>query len=102
LQNVWHEVEYRLDVCRATNEAHIELAQGMKKLLELLFSYGVRLIFVWLLRSYQQIYVFARIICNHPVFMIMFTYDTQNLGSYEVMYMYANVDTPNNVHIYTQ
>jgi hypothetical protein len=26
LQNVWHEVEYRLDVCRATNGAHIELA----------------------------------------------------------------------------
>jgi hypothetical protein len=26
LQNVWHKVEYRLDVCRATNGAHIELA----------------------------------------------------------------------------
>jgi hypothetical protein len=26
LQNVWHEVEYRLDVCRATNGAQIELA----------------------------------------------------------------------------
>jgi hypothetical protein len=22
---VWQEVEYRLDVCRATNDAHIEL-----------------------------------------------------------------------------
>jgi hypothetical protein len=26
LQNVWHEVECRLDVCRATNGAHTELA----------------------------------------------------------------------------
>jgi hypothetical protein len=26
LQNVWFEVEYCLDVCRATNGAHIELA----------------------------------------------------------------------------
>jgi hypothetical protein len=26
LQNVWHEVDYRLDVSRATNGAHIELA----------------------------------------------------------------------------
>jgi hypothetical protein len=26
LQNVWHKVEYHLDVCRATNGAHIELA----------------------------------------------------------------------------
>jgi len=25
LQNVWHEVEYRFDVCRATNAGHIEL-----------------------------------------------------------------------------
>jgi hypothetical protein len=26
LENVWHKVKYRLDVCKATNEAHIELA----------------------------------------------------------------------------
>jgi hypothetical protein len=26
LPNVWHEVKYRLDVCRATNGAHTELA----------------------------------------------------------------------------
>jgi hypothetical protein len=26
LQNVWHEVEYHLDVYRGTNGAHIELA----------------------------------------------------------------------------
>jgi hypothetical protein len=26
LQNVWQEVEYRLDVCRATSGAYIELA----------------------------------------------------------------------------
>jgi hypothetical protein len=26
LQNVWHEVEYRLDLSRATNGAHTELA----------------------------------------------------------------------------
>jgi hypothetical protein len=39
LQNMWHEVEYCLDVCRATEGAHIELVWGMvKKLLELLFT----------------------------------------------------------------
>jgi hypothetical protein len=27
LQIVWHEVEYLLDVCRATNGAHIKLAK---------------------------------------------------------------------------
>jgi hypothetical protein len=26
LQNVWHEVEYRLDVCRGTNGIHVELS----------------------------------------------------------------------------
>jgi hypothetical protein len=26
LQNVWHKVAYRLDVCRATNGAYIELS----------------------------------------------------------------------------
>jgi hypothetical protein len=26
LQNVWNKVEYRLDVCRATYGAHIELS----------------------------------------------------------------------------
>jgi len=31
LQNVWHEIEYLIHVCRATNGAHIELLQGMKK-----------------------------------------------------------------------
>jgi hypothetical protein len=31
LQNVWHKLEYCLDVCRGTNRAHIELPQGMKK-----------------------------------------------------------------------
>jgi hypothetical protein len=25
LHSVWHEVDYRLDVCRATNGAHVEL-----------------------------------------------------------------------------
>jgi hypothetical protein len=38
LQNVWHEVDYRLDVCGATNRAHAERAQRMKKLSELLFT----------------------------------------------------------------
>jgi hypothetical protein len=47
LQNVWHDVEYRLDVCRATNGAHIET-----NFLVALYN-GVRLIFVWLLLSYQ-------------------------------------------------
>jgi hypothetical protein len=31
---------------------------------------GVRLIFVWLLLSYQYIYVIAHIICNHPVYRL--------------------------------
>jgi hypothetical protein len=31
LQNIWHEVGYRLDVCRATNGAHIELSWGIKE-----------------------------------------------------------------------
>jgi hypothetical protein len=30
LQNVWHKVKYHLDVCRTTNAAHTEPAQGMK------------------------------------------------------------------------
>jgi hypothetical protein len=39
LQNVWNEVEYRRDVCRATNGAHIELGYSIKnKLFELLFT----------------------------------------------------------------
>jgi hypothetical protein len=39
LQNVWHEVEYHPDMCRATNGAHTELSQGMKKkLFELRFT----------------------------------------------------------------
>jgi hypothetical protein len=31
LQNVRHEVEYRHDVCRATNGAHTDLAHSIKK-----------------------------------------------------------------------
>jgi hypothetical protein len=31
---------------------------------------GVRLIFEWLLVSYQPIYVIAHIIYNHPVYVI--------------------------------
>jgi hypothetical protein len=41
LQNVWHKVEYCLDVCRATNRAHTELSQETKKkkkTFELLFT----------------------------------------------------------------
>jgi hypothetical protein len=30
LQNVWHEVEYCLDVCRATNGAHTKLSVVLK------------------------------------------------------------------------
>jgi hypothetical protein len=37
LQNVWHKVKYHLDMCRATNGAHFELAQGIKNT-ELLFA----------------------------------------------------------------
>jgi hypothetical protein len=33
VQNVWHEAEYRLDMCRATNGAHAERAQATKKTL---------------------------------------------------------------------
>jgi hypothetical protein len=46
-------VEYRLDVCKATNVAHIELAQGKKKACRVALYSDVRLIFVWLLLSYQ-------------------------------------------------
>jgi hypothetical protein len=46
LQNVWHEVEYRIDVCRATTEACLELVLGMK---EVPVYSGVRLSSVWLL-----------------------------------------------------
>jgi hypothetical protein len=38
LQNVWHEVECRRDVLRAANGAYIELAQGIKKLFNLLLT----------------------------------------------------------------
>jgi hypothetical protein len=33
LQNIWHEVKYCLDVCRATNGAQTEHSQGMKNFL---------------------------------------------------------------------
>jgi hypothetical protein len=38
LKNVWHEAEYGLNVCRATNGAQIELSWGMEKNSELLFK----------------------------------------------------------------
>jgi hypothetical protein len=38
LQDVWREVEYRLDVCVAVSGAYIKLAQGVKKLFEFLFT----------------------------------------------------------------
>jgi hypothetical protein len=52
LQNVWHEVECLLDVCVATNEAHIKIAYGIKTFCVALYR-GVPLIFVWLLLSHQ-------------------------------------------------
>jgi hypothetical protein len=57
--------KYHLDVCGATNGAHTELAQGMKKKLFVALCNGMCLIFVWLLLSYQYIYVIIHIICNH-------------------------------------
>jgi hypothetical protein len=47
LQNVWREVEFRIDGCRATTEACFELVLNMK---EVSVYSCVRLIFVWLLR----------------------------------------------------
>jgi hypothetical protein len=38
LQNIWREVQYRPDVCRATNAAHIKLTLSVKKNSELLFT----------------------------------------------------------------
>jgi hypothetical protein len=35
LQNVWHEVECRFDVCTATNGAHTEFVYSMKKWVDL-------------------------------------------------------------------
>jgi hypothetical protein len=35
-QNVWHEVEYCLNVCRPTHGTHTEIAWGIKNLFKLL------------------------------------------------------------------
>ena len=32
IQKTWHEIEFRLDVSRTTNGAHIEMYQGKSKL----------------------------------------------------------------------
>jgi hypothetical protein len=31
MQYVWHEVEYHLDMCKATDDVYMELTHGMKK-----------------------------------------------------------------------
>jgi hypothetical protein len=36
LQNTWREVEYRLDICRATKGAHVKIYWGMPKVSECL------------------------------------------------------------------
>jgi hypothetical protein len=50
LQN-WQEIEYCLDVYRATNGAHTNLHMVWKNIFVALYS-GVHLVFVWLLLSY--------------------------------------------------
>jgi hypothetical protein len=32
IHRIWHEIEYCLDICRATNGAHIETYQDKTKL----------------------------------------------------------------------
>jgi hypothetical protein len=44
VQNVRHEVGYRLDVCRATNGEQTELAQGMKGASSVVLYKAVRFI----------------------------------------------------------
>jgi hypothetical protein len=72
LQNVWHKVECRPDMCRATDRAHIELPLGMKKTFWVALYNGVSPIFMCILLSYQYSYVIAHIICNHPVYVHVF------------------------------
>jgi hypothetical protein len=65
LQNVWRKVEYRVDVCRATTDACLELVLGVK---EFPVYSGVRSRFVWLLPLYQYVFVIALIFCDRPVY----------------------------------
>jgi hypothetical protein len=51
VQNVWLEFGYPLDVRRATNGAHTELAKSRKETLWIV-RYKHELWFVWLIRSY--------------------------------------------------
>ena len=37
LQTVWNEIDYRVDVCRITNCAHIEHLEGTEQKLGVLF-----------------------------------------------------------------
>jgi hypothetical protein len=37
LQNTWREVEYRLDICRPTKGAHVEIYLGTPKVSESLY-----------------------------------------------------------------
>jgi len=53
LQNVWHEVEYSVDVCRATSGKHIELSYGIRKTFCVALYNGMRFVLVWLLLFYQ-------------------------------------------------
>jgi hypothetical protein len=65
-QNVWHEVEYHLDVCRATNGAHTELAYGVKHFLGCCLQW--REFNFCMATTFLPINLCnAHIICNHPV-----------------------------------
>jgi hypothetical protein len=72
VQNVWHQVGYRVDVRRTTNGAHTELAQRKKVASSAVLYKAVLLIFAWQTLSciYQHIYVIAPVICNYLVLWI--------------------------------
>jgi hypothetical protein len=53
IQNVWQEAEYRVTARGAANTEHAGLEHGIKKTFWAALYIGVRLIFVWLLLSYQ-------------------------------------------------
>jgi hypothetical protein len=53
LQNVCHEVEYLLDVCRATNGEIYRTCIGYEKNFLVVLYNRVRLSFVWHLLCYQ-------------------------------------------------
>jgi hypothetical protein len=46
LQNVWNELDYRLDVCRVTQGAHIEHLYNMQKTGWVYGSFHISIVFL--------------------------------------------------------